>query len=206
MSEEEQIISVPEPEEIVPETAGEELVEENPLEEPVKASVKKTVSFIGAKKGGRGPRGRMREKVRSEFDQAIVGIRRVARVVAGGRRFSFSVAMVIGDRKGRVGIGLGKAPDTALAIDKAARDAKKHMIGILLTKTNSISREVSAKYASSIVFIKPAPGRGLSAGSSVRNVLVLAGITDVNAKIFSRSKNKLNNAKAAIKALSKITS
>jgi small subunit ribosomal protein S5 len=142
-----------------------------------------------------------REKVKPEFDQKIVNIRRVTRVVAGGRRFSFSVALVAGNRKGQVGVGLGKASDTSLAIEKAFRDAKKNMLKAKITKTNSIPHEVNAKYSSSVVNIMPAPGRGLIAGSSVRDVLELAGITDITAKIHSRSKNKLNNARAAIKAL-----
>jgi small subunit ribosomal protein S5 len=136
-----------------------------------------------------------------EFEQKIISIRRVTRVVAGGRRFSFSVAMVIGDGKGKVGVGIGKAGDTALAIEKAIRDAKKSMITVKLTKTKSIRHDVSAKYCASVVSILPAPGKGIVAGSSVRNVLELAGITDITAKIFSRSKNQLNNARATINAL-----
>jgi small subunit ribosomal protein S5 len=121
--------------------------------------------------------------------------------MAGGRRFSFSVAMVCGDKKGKVGVGIGKAGDTQLAIDKAVRDAKKHMIIIPMNKDSHIPHDVHTKYASSEVMIMPAPGRGLVAGSSVRTVLELAGVKDVTAKIFSRSKNKLNNARAAVEAL-----
>jgi small subunit ribosomal protein S5 len=113
--------------------------------------------------------------------------------------------MVIGDKKGRVGVGLGKANDTALAIDKATRAAKKHMLTLNLTKTKSITHDVEAKYCASEVGIRPAPGRGLVAGSSVRTVLDLGGVTDVTAKILSRSHNPINNARAAIKALEKLT-
>ena len=149
-------------------------------------------------------RGGREERARQEFEQKIISIRRVTRVMAGGRRFSFSVAMVIGDKKGKVGVGIGKAGDTQLAIDKAMRDAKKHMIVVPMNKDQHISHDVQTKYASSEVMIMPAPGRGLVAGSSVRTVLELAGIKDVTAKIFSRSKNKLNNAKAAIEALKQL--
>lgn len=142
---------------------------------------------------------------RSEFDQKIIGIRRVTRVMAGGRRFSFSVSMVIGDKKGRVGFGVGKASDTALAIEKASKDAKKHMITIKLTENKSIPHNVSAKYCASQIEIRPAKGRGLVAGSAVRSVLELAGITDVTAKILSRSKSPINNARAAISALGEIS-
>lgn len=153
--------------------------------------------------GGRGPRGPRRDSnaPRSEFAQKMLGIRRVARVMAGGRRFNFSVCMVIGDKKGRVGVGLGKAMDTQLAIDKATRHAKKNMITLDLTKTNSIKHDIQAKYAASVVEIRPSPGRGLVAGSAVRAVLELAGVTDVTAKILSRSHNSINNARAAITAL-----
>jgi small subunit ribosomal protein S5 len=148
--------------------------------------------------GGRG------ERVRPEFDQKIISIRRVTRVMAGGRRFSFSVSMVIGDKKGRVGVGIGKAGDTQLAIEKAVRNAKKHMITVSMNKDSHIPYDVHAKEASSEVMIMPAPGRGLVAGSSVRTVLELAGVKDVTAKIFSRSKNKLNNARAAVEALKQL--
>lgn len=144
------------------------------------------------------------ERTRPEFDQKIISIRRVTRVMAGGRRFSFSVTMVIGDKNGRVGVGIGKAGDTQMAIDKAIRDAKKQMIIVPTNKDGHLPHDVHTKYASSEVMIIPAPGRGLVAGSSVRIVLELAGIKDVTAKIFSRSKNKLNNARAAIQALKQL--
>lgn len=124
--------------------------------------------------------------------------------MAGGRRFSFSVAMVIGDKKGRVGVGLGKAADTALAIDKAVRDAKKHMITVKRTENNSIPHETDAKHASSTVLLIPSKGRGLVAGSSARTVLEYAGVTDILGKILTRSKNKLTIARATIEALKKL--
>ncbi|MEX0930934.1 MAG: 30S ribosomal protein S5 [Candidatus Paceibacterota bacterium] len=141
------------------------------------------------------------DRARPEFDQKIVSIRRVTRVMAGGRRFSFSVSMVIGDKKGKVGVGVGKAGDTQLAIEKAIRDAKKSMITVPMNKDFHIPHDVQTKFASSELMIMPAPGRGLVAGSSVRTVLELAGVKDVTAKLFSRSKNKLNNARATIEAL-----
>ncbi len=140
-------------------------------------------------------------RVRPEFDQKIISIRRVTRVMAGGRRFSFSVAMVIGDKKGRVGVGIGKAGDTQLAIEKAVRDAKKHMITVPMDEHSRIAHDVEKKLSASRVMIMPAPGRGLVAGSSARTVLEMAGVKDVTAKLLSRSKNKLNNARATIEAL-----
>lgn len=121
--------------------------------------------------------------------------------MAGGRRFNFSVAIVIGDKKGRVGVGIGKAADTALAIDKATRAAKRAMITLTLTKNRSIPHNVNAKFCASRVEIRPSAGRGLVAGSSVRTVLELGGVSDVTAKILSRSHNPVNNARAALEAL-----
>lgn len=157
------------------------------------------------KRGARGGRPRERApRERSEFDQATIDVRRVARVMAGGRRFSFSVVMVLGDRKGRVGVGIGKGADTALAIDKAMRDARRNMITVPLTKDNSITHSVETKYASSVVTIIPSPGRGLVAGSAMRTVLELAGIGNVVGKILSRTKNKLTIARATVDALKKV--
>jgi len=145
-------------------------------------------------------------RAKPEFDQKILNIRRVTRVVAGGRRFSFSVAIVAGDRKGNVGLGLGKAGDTALAINKALRNAKKNMVKLNLTKTMSIPYELSAKFSSSYIMLRPNKGRGLVAGSVVRDIVKLSGIKDVTGKILSNSKNKLNNAKAVMLALSSVSS
>src|SRR3989344_5369982 len=145
-------------------------------------------------------------RVKPEFDQKILNIRRVTRVVAGGRRFSFSVALVAGDKKGSVGLGLGKAGDTALAINKAVRNAKKNMVRLKLTKTMSLPHELSAKFSSSRVVLIPNKGRGLVAGSVIRDIIKLSGMKDITGKIVSNSKNKLNNAKAVIQALSTISS
>ncbi len=158
---------------------------------------------------GRSPRGGTRSRPpreRGEFEQVTIDARRVARVMAGGRRFNFSLVVVIGDKKGRVGVGLGKGVDTALAIDKATRDAKKHLIIVPRTKSGSIPHHVSTKYASSMVEIIPSEGRGLVAGSAMRTVLDLAGVTDVVAKIHTRSKNKLTIARATVAALAKLHS
>lgn len=160
----------------------------------------------GMRGGGRGrggPRG-TGERTRPEFESKIIQIRRVTRVVAGGRRFAFSVALIAGNRKGSVGVGVGKAGDTSLAVEKATKNAKKNMIKVRLSPEMMIPHEVSAKASSGRVLIIPAPGRGMVAGSSVRNVLELAGIKNVSAKILSGTKNKLNNARAAVKALSQI--
>ena len=141
------------------------------------------------------------ERPKPEFEQKIINISRVTRVVKGGRRLSFRVDMVIGDKKGRVGLGSGKATDTSLAIQKAFNQARKNLIKLGLTKKHSIPYTVDAKVTSSRVEMMPNTERGLVAGSTMRTVLELAGVTDVTGRIHSRSKNKLNNAKATIDAL-----
>lgn len=140
-----------------------------------------------------------------DVDQKIIDIRRVTRVVAGGRRMSFAVSMIIGDKTGVVGIGTGKGGDTALAIAKALKEAKKNAIKIKKTDTGSIPMDVAAKFTSSEVMLFPNKGKGLVAGAAVRDILVIAGIRDVTSKVLSGSKNKLNTARAVMKALSKIS-
>ncbi len=152
--------------------------------------------------GGRG--GENRERVKPEFDSKIIDIRRVTRVTSGGRRMNFSVAVVAGDHKGRVGVGLGKGTDTALAVEKATREAKKHLIKVPLTAQMTIPHAVEAKWSSAKIKIFPAKGSGVVAGSSARAVIELAGIKDVCAKYLSGSKNKLNNARVAIAALQQL--
>jgi small subunit ribosomal protein S5 len=207
-------------EELVPRSdseVGEKIIEEvvpEITEESVLVNTEKPVAAVaptGFGQNNRGERGDRRknerrpsrrpERARQEFDSKIISVRRVTRVVAGGRRFSFSIAVIIGDKKGRVGVGIGKAGDTPIAIDKATRAAKREMITIKLNKKSSINHPVSAKYSSARVSIMPAPGKGVIAGSATRVVLELAGVKEVSSKIFSRSKNKLNIARATIKAL-----
>ncbi len=155
----------------------------------------------GHHRGGRGPRGGRPDRPKSEFDQSIITIRRVTRVVRGGRRFSFSLVLAAGNRRGKIGLGIGKSGDVSSAIEKAFHQAKKNMLTLRLNKANSIPHETLVKFASSRLLMKPAPGRGLIAGSAARAILNLAGVSDVSAKILSKSKNKLNNARATMKAL-----
>lgn len=131
-------------------------------------------------------------------------LRRVTRVVAGGKRFRFRATVVLGDEKGRVGVGIDKGLDVAQAVDKAKRDARKNLITVKLIG-RSIPHEVEAKFSAAKVRIKPAAaGHGLVAGGAARVVLSLAGIKDVTAKILGRTPNKLTNALATIEALKKL--
>ncbi|HEY4501395.1 MAG TPA: 30S ribosomal protein S5 [Candidatus Paceibacterota bacterium] len=206
-------MATPVEKEVIQETNVSEIADTVVSEEviaEVEAPVARALSARGGGRGairGRSPRGGGRgrpPRERGEFEQVTIDARRVARVMAGGRRFNFSLVIVIGDKKGRVGVGLGKGVDTALAIDKATRDAKKHLITVLRTASGSIPHQVRTKYASSTVEIIPSNGRGLVAGSAVRTVLDLAGVTDVVTKIHSRSKNKLTIARATVEALKKL--
>jgi small subunit ribosomal protein S5 len=159
----------------------------------------------GAPKGGRqGARPPRAPREKPEFDSKTISIRRVTRVVSGGRRFALSVAIVAGDRNGRIGLGTGKALDTQVAIEKALKAAKRNMMTIKLTKEKSLAHDISAKFKSADVMIMPNKGRGLIAGSSARTILSLAGLSNVTAKFYSGTKNKLNNARATMKALEAI--
>lgn len=147
------------------------------------------------KKGGFGKK---REK--PEFDQKVIDIARVTRVVKGGKRFSFRTTVVIGDKKGRVGVGVAKGPDMKISTEKSVAQAKKGLVKVSF-RGNTVPYPVEMKVGSARVLIKPAvKGRGIVAGGAVRAVMSLAGISDISAKMLG-SKNKLSNARATIKAL-----
>jgi len=144
------------------------------------------------------------QKPKPEFDQKILDIARVTRVMAGGRRFSFRIAAVIGDRKGKVGVGVAKGSDVSLAMEKAVNNAKKNMISVNIVD-GGIPHEVLVKNKGSRILLKPAKvGRGVIAGGAVRVVCEFAGISNVTAKMLSKSKNKINNARATINALKQL--
>ncbi|MCY4577092.1 MAG: 30S ribosomal protein S5 [Candidatus Kaiserbacteria bacterium] len=149
---------------------------------------------------GRSGKGRGGDRQKSEFETRVLSARRVSRVVAGGRRFSLSVAVAVGNRKGRVGIGTGKGIDMAAAMEKARNQAQKNMVEVQITNEKSIPSEAVGKYCASVVHIRPS--RGFVAGGAVRTIAELAGVERINAKIQSRSKCHLNNARATLKAFS----
>lgn len=146
-----------------------------------------------------------RQKTPQDYEQKLLDVARVARVTAGGRRFSFRVVVVIGDRAGKVGVGVKKGKDVQSAVEKAVREAKKTMIQVPITDKGTIPHGVRGKSGSSLVYLKPArEGAGIRAGGAVRSVCDLAGYKSIVGKILSRSGNKLNNARAAIEAMKKI--
>lgn len=151
----------------------------------------------------RGPR-RDRNGIREEekeFKEEMIAIDRVTRVTAGGRQLRFRASVVIGDGKGRVGLGIGKSGEVQGAIEKAIRDAKKNLITFSIIN-GTIIHDVSANFKSSSLFLHPAhPGTGLIAGGSVRKILSVSGIKDIIAKQHG-APNGITNARVAMKALS----
>ncbi len=144
-------------------------------------------------------------KKEEKMEKLVLDLRRVARVVAGGKRFKFRATLVVGNRNGKVGVGIGKGLDVAEAIDKAERDAEKKLFTIPLRENRTIPHEVEAKYSAARVRIKPArAGHGLIAGGAARVVLELGGVKDISCKILSHTKNKLTTALATVKALKKL--
>lgn len=145
-----------------------------------------------------------RRKRDDDFQSKILGLDRVTRVTGGGKKLRFRACIVIGDKKGKIGVGLAKGKDVSQAISKAEKIARKNIIEVPIVK-ETIPQEVEAKFESSVVILKPQiSGIGLIAGGPVRVICNLAGIENVCAKILSRSRNKINNAMATIKALKQL--
>ena len=143
------------------------------------------------------------EKQESDLQENVVFINRVAKVVKGGRRFSFAVVVVVGDGKGRVGAGLGKAAEVPEAIRKGVEDAKKNMINVAL-KNGTISHESLGIYGAGKVIMRPAAeGTGIKAGGPVRAVLALAGVRNVLTKSLGSS-NPINMVKATLDGMAKL--
>ena len=145
------------------------------------------------------------ERERSEFDQKVVEVKRVTRVVAGGKRMRFRALVVIGNHKGKVGMGLKKGADVAESVNKAVNAAKKNLITLPLVN-ETIPHALNVKYKSSSLMLKPAkPGTGVIAGGAVRSVMDLSGVKNVVCKMLG-SNNKVNNVKAVFSAFSKMKS
>jgi len=161
---------------------------------------KKKAGRGGARRGGSGRRTNDR---RDEFDQRILEIARVTRVMAGGKRMNFRACVAIGDKKGSVGVGLGKGADVTIAINKAVNKAKKKMVKVPIVN-ETIPHEVHNKLGAAKIMLKPAKqGRGVISGGVTRAILELAGIKNVTSKTLGTN-NKINNARCTIDALSQL--
>lgn len=146
--------------------------------------------------------GQKREEIK-EYQEEVIQIDRVTRVVKGGRRMRFRATVVVGNKKGKVGIGIGKANEVPSSIQKAIRLAKKNLIQVPIIR-NTIPHDIKFKYKSAIVLLIPASeGTGMIAGSAVRKVIELAGIKNILSKALG-SANRINNAKATFMALSQL--
>lgn len=151
------------------------------------------------RRGDRSPR----EREAREFNDRVLDLARVTRVTKGGKRMRFRAAIIIGDGKGRVGLGVAKGTDVAAAVAKANRQARKHLLMIPLVH-GTIPHEVREKFGAARILIKPAPeGTGVKAGGAMRVVLELAGVPNVVGKTLGTS-NKINNAKAMMRALASL--
>src|SRR3954468_11983694 len=152
------------------------------------------------KPNDKGPRMGRRDQEESEFEDKVIHINRCAKVVKGGRRFSFAAIVVVGDKKGQVGIGLGKAGEVPEAIKKAGKQAKKNLMRVPL-EGHTIPHEVLGHFGASQVLMKPAPeGTGIIASSSVRAILEVAGIQNILTKSLRRD-NPHNVVRATFDAL-----
>lgn len=141
-----------------------------------------------------------KERVDSEFDKKTIAVRRVTKVVKGGKKMHFSVTMVVGDKKGRVGVGSGKAADVTMATDKAFQNAKRHLVTISIVDS-TIPHEVWGKFGRSSVLLMPAPeGTGVDAGGPVRAIADLVGIKNIVSKSYG-SRNKINVVNATLNGL-----
>lgn len=157
------------------------------------------------KRQRRSNRGDGEGRERNEFDQKVVEVKRVTRVVAGGKRMRFRALVVIGDRKGKVGMGLKKGADVSESVNKAVNAAKKNMVTLPLVN-DTIPHELRIKHKSSSLMLKPAkPGTGVIAGGAVRSVMELAGVKNVVSKMLG-SNNKVNNVKAVFEAFRRMKS
>ena len=137
----------------------------------------------------------------SEWKERVVQIRRVTKVVKGGKKLSFRAVVVVGNEKGQVGVGVGKASDVIGAVKKGVADGKKHLVEVPLNKAYSIPHPTTGRAGGARVFMRPAaPGTGVIAGGAVRIVLELAGVRNILAKLLG-SDNQLNNARAAAAAI-----
>ncbi len=146
----------------------------------------------------------MKKKLKDEFESKLLDLSRVIHVRAGGKKLRFRAVMIIGNKRGKVGVGVASGLDVAQAVEKATYQSKKNLIEVKIAN-ETIPHEVRAKFGSARVLLRPQrKGRGLVAGGTVRVICNLAGIKNISSKILGTTRNKLNNARATILALQKL--
>ncbi len=144
----------------------------------------------------------VKKEIKKEFDSEVLGIKRVERMTSGGRRLRFRTIVVVGNKNGKVGMGIAKGQDVQKAIEKATKRAQKTIIQVPIVEGGTIPHEVRAKYGAASVLLKPqSEGRGLVAGGTVRTICAVAGIKNISGKIIGKTRNKMSNAKATMVAL-----
>ena len=183
------------------ETPATEASAETPREESGEKRFPRDRKGWRGRRDDRRDRGDKKEKPKKEFDELLLEVRRVTRVTTGGRRMSFRAMILVGNRKGKIWLGVAKGNDVAGAVAKATNEAYKSLFQVPITKGDTVPYPLEMKYKSTRVRLLPASeGTGLKAGSSIRNVLELAGYSNMLSKMIG-SNNKLNNALVTIKAL-----
>jgi len=161
-----------------------------------KESKKEKPSPVSAKEG--------KEEIKEEFESKLLDLARVERMTGGGRRLRFRAIIIYGNKRGKVGLGVAKGLDVAQAVEKATRLAKKNLIEVPIVD-GTIPFEVEAKFGAAKILLRPQRrGRGLVAGGTVRIICNLAGIEDISSKVLSKSRNKLNNARAVLSAFKRL--
>lgn len=188
---------------------AEEIVSVVEAVEEVKPEAAQKTNERKFNKGQKGPRSRRdnksQEKVNDGIDKKMVNVNRISKTVKGGRKMRFNAVVVAGDRNGKVGVGMGKATEVTLAIEKASVDAKRHMVKIDISGT-TIPHEVVGEFETTKVLLMPArEGNGVIAGGKVRDVVELAGIKDITTKLYG-SNNPVNCVKATFDGLMKLRS
>jgi len=188
---------------------AEEIITQVEVVEEVKTETAAKPNERKFSKGPKGPKtrrdGKSQEKVSDGIDKKMVNVNRISKTVKGGRKMRFNAVVVAGDRNGRVGVGMGKATEVTLAIEKASVDAKRHMVKIDISGT-TIPHEVVGQFETTKVLLMPAKeGNGVIAGGKVRDVVELAGIKDITTKLYG-SNNPVNSVKATFDGLMKLRS
>src|SRR6056297_2033895 len=163
-----------------------------------KSNTSSQKKFVSSKNGFKGKK--EKEEKKDEFEQRILDIARVTRVMSGGKRMSFRATVAIGDKNGRIGIGVNKGAGVSIAVTKAVNNAKKDLVNVPITN-DTIPHEIKKKVGAAEIFFKPAPaGSGVIAGGIVRIILDLAGIKNISGKILGTN-NRMNNARCTLEAL-----